>query len=405
MTKFPYKSLFLGILLPPVFYMITLSVLEMYLQRYEVRNIDKLLIQNQEALYAGRYTVREEINRNLTRYLKQSWLTRLGVSIEILVKTQNDRILYPSHYEDELMGVQERPGLAKIQEPSLDYVQVAEENYRILNSSLILSAEVSVRHNSWLSNGILALYVLSSIFILYCIIVRHIRETENQATEREDLLNALSTRLRETEGTLKEVQGKEDYYREKVADLRSDKNGLSEDVDGLLKEMENLENALSSQKILKEGLEAEIVQLRDELASATKQSKETKKRRKPADATRKRFRFLYKNILFTDHSIEGFLSLPEDFKLKAEETIQRLNENPTQVSVKRKVFGKGGKKNVFEAEFSYSGRVYFQSESQTKTSVVTIGTKNTQDRDLHFVENWILAKRKHGKEEKSDSDH
>ena len=229
--------------------------------------------------------------------------------------------------------------------------------------------------------------------------------TEKESKEREDLLNVLSARLRETEGTLKEVQRNEDDYRKKIAALRRDKDGLSEDVDGLLEEIENLEKAVESQKTVKGGLEAELIQLRDELARATKQSKATKNKRKTVEATKKRFGLLYKNVMFTDHSIEGFLSLPEDFKLKAEEAVQRLNENPTRVVVKRKVFGKGGKKNVLEAEFSYSGRIYFQSESKTNTNVVTIGTKNTQNRDLHFIENWVLAQRRHGKEKESDSDH
>ena len=66
--------------------------------------------------------------------------------------------------------------------------------------------------------------------------------------------------------------------------------------------------------------------------------------------------------------------------------IHKLNEDDAQVPVKRKVFGKGGKMNILEADFSYSGRIYFQKDSQHKTKIVTIGTKNTQDKDLVYVE-------------------
>ena len=111
-----------------------------------------------------------------------------------------------------------------------------------------------------------------------------------------------------------------------------------------------------------------------------------KKKRKRTESTLKRFRVLYKNLLFTDRAVEGFLSLTDDFQLKAEEVIHRLNEDETQVSVRRKVFGKGGKMNMLEADFAYSGRVYFQKDSKGGIRVAAIGTKNTQDRDLAFLE-------------------
>ena len=97
---------------------------------------------------------------------------------------------------------------------------------------------------------------------------------------------------------------------------------------------------------------------------------------------------LYKRLLFTDRALEGFLSLPDEFQLKAEEIIHKLNEDDSQIAIKRKVFGKGGKMNVLEVDFSYSGRIYFQKDSQPKTKIVAIGTKNSQEQDLSYVENF-----------------
>jgi hypothetical protein len=42
--------------------------------------------------------------------------------------------------------------------------------------------------------------------------------------------------------------------------------------------------------------------------------------------------------------------------------------------------------NVLEVAFSYSGRIYYQKDSQAKKTIVAVGTKNTQERDLAYLE-------------------
>ena len=112
----------------------------------------------------------------------------------------------------------------------------------------------------------------------------------------------------------------------------------------------------------------------------------TGKKDKKINTISKRFKVLYKNLTFTDRACEGFLSLQGEFQLKAEEIIHRLNEDDSKVPVKRKVFGKGGKMNILEVDFSYSGRLYFQKDSKHKTKIVAIGSKKTQGQDLAFLE-------------------
>ena len=73
-------------------------------------------------------------------------------------------------------------------------------------------------------------------------------------------------------------------------------------------------------------------------------------------------------------------------KAGQEETIHKLNEDESLVSVKRKVFGKGGKMNILEADFAYSGRIYFQTDAGSKIKIVAIGTKNTQEKDITYLE-------------------
>lgn len=95
---------------------------------------------------------------------------------------------------------------------------------------------------------------------------------------------------------------------------------------------------------------------------------------------------IYKNLSFHERALEGYALLTPDFQLKAEELIHKLNEDDSLVTVKRKVFSKKGKLNTLEATFSYSGRIYFKRRDGKTTEVVAIGTKNSQEQDLHFIE-------------------
>ena len=72
-------------------------------------------------------------------------------------------------------------------------------------------------------------------------------------------------------------------------------------------------------------------------------------------------------------------------KIKAEEVIHQLNENPSLVTIKRKVFGGKGQKTVLEVIFGYKGRLYFRNTKEQRVEVLAMGTKNTQARELEFL--------------------
>lgn len=386
MKHFPFKILFITIFLPPIFYVLTLQALEGYFQKRESSELDRVLIQNQEALLEGRYTIQEEIDRNIGEYLTRGIGYRIGVRTRILVKTRKDHILYPTQFRKDLKGSPVEEGGAEQSADSLHYMEVAAENFRILNEGLIVSVEVRIRHNSWLANSILVLYVFLFVLILRVFIRRGIRETERLDGEQRQLIDRLSADLAKAESHLKTVEAKEDSYRSRIEELGRGKQDLSKDVEGLLEEMEKLEAGLEEQKGLKEEMELQVLRMREELDSVQEKARKSGPKKKKPALTRKRFGVLYKNLQFTDRAIEGFLSLTDEFQLKAEEMIHKLNEDETLIAVKRKVFGKGGKMNILEADFSYSGRIYFQKYSQSGIKILAIGTKNTQERDLTYLE-------------------
>jgi len=386
MKSFPFKVLFLCIFLPPLLYVLTIQGLEGYLKGRELTALNRILIQNHEALYEGRYSVREEVNRNIGEYIGDSLKYALGIRLQILVKTRDDHILYPTLFKRETGDFEDEDDFSVLPHESLDYTEVAAENYRILNEGLVVSVDVRVRHNGWLSNSILILYVFASLFVLRVFIRRGLRESERQESQQKARIKGLSLQLGDMEARLKDVKSKESVYEERISGLKKEKGDLSRDIDGLLEELERLETGLENQRHLKEDLEVEVLDLREQIDQLKGKLERPKHKKKKKETISKRFKVLYKNLDFSDRAVEGFLSLTDEFQLKAEAIIHQLNEDDTSISVKRKVFGKGGKLNVLETDFSYSGRIYFQKDSHSRCRIVAIGTKNSQERDLSYLE-------------------
>ena len=403
MNYIPFRVLFICIFLPPVLYLFSIYFSEAYFQTKRVKELEHAVIQDYEALYNGRYSVKEEIKRNIGRYFQGDNLRSLGVVTRILVTTGKGRLLYPCYDEED-------NGLAKNREfgidsaESLNYVKVAEKNFQILNDGINLSVDVELKHNSWFSNGILLFYLFASILLLYRYYRKSVKAWLVRKEDEQRRIDSLSGKLVESEKFLVELIGKEKDYLGKIEYLKHDKEGLESDIlqlkdrvedqekksldmDEVLEEMERLDEQACGNIALKEKKEHEITELREEIDQLKKIVKKgTKKRKKDITFAEKRFTVIYKNLIFHERAVEGYLLLTPDFQLKAEEIIHRLNEDSSSVNIKRKLFCKKGKLNVLEVIFSYSGRVYFKKEDNRKTEILTIGTKNTQEQDIVFIE-------------------
>jgi hypothetical protein len=84
--------------------------------------------------------------------------------------------------------------------------------------------------------------------------------------------------------------------------------------------------------------------------------------------------------------VEGFLELQPDMQLKAEEVVHALNEGSNKVQVKRKVFSKKSSLTAFETVFAYKGRIYWRKTSDGRVEILAVGTKNTQHKDLNYLD-------------------
>jgi len=404
MNYISFRIIFICIFLPPILYIFSIQALEGYLQNSREEELKNIIVQDYEALYDGRYSIRQEIHNNIDRFLSNDALQTLGVITKIVVTSNKGELLYPYYWGEEETYFNTQREFDSNSSESLNYIKIAEKNFQILNDGLTISVDVKVQHNSWLTNSILILYLFSAIFLLYWHYKKRIREWITTRENEKNRIDLLAKKLNESEKTMEELSKKEKDYITKVEKFQHDKDTLESEVvhlmdeveiqkkksleiDEILDEMEKLEEDAKNNMALKEEKEGEITQLREEINQLRMlEELGAKKRKKDIDSIEKRFTVIYKNVIFHKKALEGYIHLTQDFQLKAEEIIHRLNQDDSLVNVKRKYFSKKGKLHIFEVDFSYSGRIYFKKRDDKKIEIVTIGTKNTQEQDIAFIE-------------------
>ena len=404
MNYISFRVIFICIFLPPILYIFSVQALEGYLQKNREEDVKNIIIQDYEALYDGRYSIKEEIHNNIDGFLKNDTLRPLGVVTKIVITSNKGELLYPYYWGEEDTDFNTKKEFDSNSSESLNYIKTAEKNFQILNDGLTLSVDVKVNHNSWLTNSILILFLFSSIMLLYWHYKKQIREWVTTRENEKKRIDLLTRKLDESEKIMEELSEKEKDYITKVEKFQHDKNTLESEVvhlmdeveiqkkksleiDEILDEMEKLEEDARNNMALKEEKELEISQLMEEIDQLRMlEEKGAKKRKKDIDSIEKRFTVIYKNLVFHKKALEGYIHLTQDFQLKAEEIIHRLNQDDSLVNVKRKYFSKKGKLHIFETDFSYSGRIYFKKRDDKKIEIVTIGTKNTQEQDIAFIE-------------------
>ncbi len=166
---------------------------------------------------------------------------------------------------------------------------------------------------------------------------------------------------------------------------QNDKKKLKINEEEMFDEIISLEAQLNSFIELKHKNDEEINQLKLKIRKYERR-KSSKNKRNEFDFIVNRFAVLYKDTEMNRRAISGFLSLDNDYQIKAEECILLLDRNPDLVTVKRKVFsGKKHKPACFELLFAYNGRLYFTTNENNKIEILVIGTKNTQTKDMEFL--------------------
>jgi len=380
MKHLPFKIIILCILLPPVLYMATVSVLEHYFTgRYE-KAVSNVYLSEMNAVLAGSVHLSDAINDSVSAYIDSSRMVDLGVKLDVTVATNRGTILYPPVFQDEIDG--------SIGE---DPMEIAQQNFQMLDKGLSLEVEATIEPLSIFSGGLLMAYILmfgGGLYVNYRMAVAKIqREDREKTQELERLHNLENEYARQVTKLDSERQNLMSEYTELKQALDSQRREAEQNEEDMFEEIEDLENRLSQNLSEQQQQQDEISRLQQQLQELEK-LRENVDRQKEKEAERlgKRFKALYKHVEIYDRALRGMTELTEDMALKAEEVIHQLNDDAAMVTVKRKVFNKKGKATVFEVVFSYNGRLYFSKTDANQIHIMAVGTKNTQNRDLAYVD-------------------
>lgn len=380
MRYISFGILALCILYPPILYVLGIQTIESRLTAQVRQEVEQVAVGDVQPLFAGAEDVETVVPLNIERYLKSQRLTDWGVDLKITVATQDGRILFPAPYGSF------SPELS----PS-NPIDLAAANYEILSKGLDVSVDVKVLHNRLLSNLLLGALILSSILILYLHVGSGLRKAKKDEQERgeelrrlEGLKDASTEQLQSLEAEHRRLTTQFSAARE---ELEKERLQANRNEDEFIQEIEDLEKKLEENLAFQEEQLEQIEALKNDIESFEKERERVSRlQKKSVEAAKKRFHTLYKRLSFHDRAVDDFVNLSDEFRLKAEEIILQLNENSDQVSIKRKVFTKKSKETVLEVAFGYRGRLYFRRLDDGRIEVLTIGTKNTQARNLEFIE-------------------
>lgn len=384
MNFFPIKTAILCLILTPVLYIATVTGCQNRLHTFYLHQIQNTFIANSTPLLNGTARIEQQIADNIQNLTDHDFLLRKGwIALDIQIVTEEGKIIYPTFIN---------PDDKQSSEPAayLDTQQIAQKNYEILNSGLKPTVRLYLSHGSPLANAILALYSLLSFSVFFVSYKKGIRKAEKARQDQNNLIEALKKDERRREEMVKELNSERSLLFENIRILnekyQKDKDKAKINEDEMFNEIISLEEQLNKFIDLKNNQEDEITELKSEIEKFERK-KGTKSKRNESDFITKRFTALYKNVEMGKKAVDGLLNLTDDLQIKAEEVIFQLDTAPDAVIIKRKVFsGKKHRTTCFEVLFGYNGRLYF-SKHPNQIEVVLIGTKNTQPRDMEYLQN------------------
>ncbi len=373
MKHVPFRLFAVCIVLPPLLYGFTTQGIIWLLARKYQTEIQQVCVGETAPLLAGDLLLKEAVRRHVDRYLRQQRLLSWGVTAKVWVTAGASTVLYPAPIEK---------GEAHLHQ--LAPLDIASENYALLRAGVDASVDVDIDFNRPLSNCLLTVYVFLAIGLLYGVYQVGVRRSRLAEVTVRRQLNRLLRQETESARNLSVLQ--RDRARLEAALAREKQKAGSQEAE-LFEEIIALDENLTRNLKLQEHQRAEIAALHQQIENYEKEHQRSRApKKREMDVLSKRFATLYKHLTIHQRAVEGFVALTEEMRLKGEEMIYRLNEAPDQVPIKRKVFGRKGRETVWEVLFAYNGRMYFRKFGEQQIEVLAIGTKNTQARDLVFID-------------------
>jgi hypothetical protein len=201
-----------------------------------------------------------------------------------------------------------------------------------------------------------------------------------EPTERAQAqeINKLERERQALQGRMSELTAREAELREQAS--------LSSELD---EERRTLEEMLEEAMTDLDGKQAEIQDLNARLKRAAKGAGV---KVRPAEQLAKRMRTLYRNLEIDDRAIQDILALGNEAeRLRAEESLKRLDDGPENAGVRRKVGGLPSQQSIFELGFAGKGRIYYAKGRSRPFRILAVGGKASQKQDLEYLSRVSLA--------------
>ncbi|MBU1168505.1 MAG: hypothetical protein KKD44_02975 [Proteobacteria bacterium] len=376
MRYFPFKMLLLCIFLPPFLYISSAKWVERALESNYTQSIEKTCTGDIKPLLDGRSRLKDVLNKNIDGFLTSRNPILMDIRTTVMVSTKKGQLLYPQSFDED-------SSLLNSSEP----LRIAENNFKLLNEGLSVKVTVNLDPNSYLSYLMLSGFMIFSALLFYFFYRAGMKKSQEESEEKQKEWTYMLEKDRENRDALEILSQNRTELVERLDDMKKKLSEVNRSEDGMIEEIVSLEQKIEQNEQLQKKQQEEIETLKAAIDDA-KLDKGKKSRQNPKgyDFIGKRFKTVYKNLSFHDRAVEGYLDLEETMKLKCEEVIHQLNDEPDQVIIKRKVFGKKNRETVFEVIFAYKGRIYFRRLKDNTIEVLAVGTKNTQDRELDFLD-------------------
>ncbi|MCP4108712.1 MAG: hypothetical protein GY749_24725 [Desulfobacteraceae bacterium] len=383
MKYFSFKILILCMLLPPVLYVFSVQYLlqkiyiDNHLKNRFASEIEDIYIGDTRLLFEGNMRLKDAVKNNIEMWQNSKHLLSWGIKANVTVITKKGTIVYPEVFEEQPDPLSQA-----------DSTQIAADNYNLMNEGFVINVNLKLEHNTLISNTILGLYIFLFLLVLAFYYRSGVKKAANEELKKSRELDRLlelekvhNERLKSLE---QERENLHSSYETMKTTLKKEKTKASKNEDDMFEEIVALEENINQNLTLQKEREDEINDLKEKIKRLEKgKLKDTRQ----SDIIKKRFTTLYKNISVNDRAVNGYADLEDDMKIKCEEIIHQMNDNSGLVTIKRKVFGKKGRETVLEVLFAYRGRLYFRKIKDNRIEVLTIGTKNTQLKDLEFLDN------------------
>ncbi len=379
MKHFSFKVIIVCLVAPPVIYLAAMHYLDRYLDAKYRIEIEEIYIGDTGPLFNGSTRLKRAVNQNIDAFIAGDAWIAAGVGVTVTVVNKQGVLLYP-----DTLGEKSNPLFTGNPE------EIAAENFALLNEGLYLRVDADLKQNSLPANGLLTLLIVSAALFLYWHYRAGTRKVLAEYAETEKELERLHGKEQAYAAQMEAIARERESLSARVSETRTkleeERENSERNEEDLIEEIVVLEKDLNDNLAEQEQQQKLIDDLKEKVSALEDQEAAGNKTQKDAGGIKKRFETLYKNTVFSKKAISGYSRLPGDLKLKGEELIHQLNADADKIKIKRKVFGKKNRETVFEVIFGYKGRLYFRRLKDNRTEVLSIGTKNTQRKDLGFLD-------------------